>query len=157
MRCPFCRADNDRVIDSRAGDDGATIRRRRECLACRRRFTTYERVERQTLTVVKKGGDREPFDRDKLKRGLAKACWKRPVTADEIEQAVSALEAELYGTYEGDVPSRVIGERLMEILRHLDPVAYVRFASVYREFKDARDFVDELEPSLNDPVRDASI
>jgi transcriptional repressor NrdR len=157
MRCPFCRADNDRVIDSRAGDDGATIRRRRECLACRRRFTTYERVERQTLTVVKKGGDREPFDRDKLKRGLAKACWKRPVTADEIEQAVSALEAELYGTYEGDVPSRVIGERLMEILRHLDPVAYVRFASVYREFKDARDFVDELEPILNDPVRDASI
>jgi transcriptional repressor NrdR len=157
MRCPFCRADNDRVIDSRAGDDGATIRRRRECLACRRRFTTYERVERQTLTVVKKGGDREPFDRDKLKRGLAKACWKRPVTADEIEQAVSALEAELYGMYEGDVPSRVIGERLMEILRHLDPVAYVRFASVYREFKDARDFVDELEPILNDPVRDASI
>jgi transcriptional repressor NrdR len=157
MRCPFCRADNDRVIDSRAGDDGATIRRRRECLACRRRFTTYERVERQTLTVVKKGGDREPFDRDKLKRGLAKACWKRPVTADEIEQAVSALEAELYGTYEGDVPSRVIGERLMEILRHLDPVAYVRFASVYREFKDARDFVDELEPILNDPVRDASV
>ena len=157
MRCPFCRADNDRVIDSRAGDDGATIRRRRECLACRRRFTTYERVERQTLTVVKKGGDREPFDRDKLKRGLAKACWKRPVTADEIEHAVSALEAELYGTYEGDVPSRVIGERLMEILRHLDQVAYVRFASVYREFKDARDFVDELEPILNDPVRDASV
>jgi transcriptional repressor NrdR len=157
MRCPFCRADNDRVIDSRAGDEGTTIRRRRECLACRRRFTTYERVERQTLTVVKKGGDREPFDRDKLKRGLAKACWKRPVTADEIEHAVSALEAELYGTYEGDVPSRVIGERLMEILRHLDQVAYVRFASVYREFKDARDFVDELEPILNDVVRDTSV
>ena len=157
MRGPFCRADNDRVIDSRAGDDGATIRRRRECLACRRRFTTYERVERQTLTVGKKGGDREPFDRDKLKRGLAKACWKRPVTADEIEHAVSALEAELYGTYEGDVPSRVIGERLMEILRHLDQVAYVRFASVYREFKAARDFVEELEPILNDPVRDASV
>ena len=106
---------------------------------------------------MKKGGDREPFDRDKLKRGLAKACWKRPVTADEIEHAVSALEAELYGTYEGDVPSRVIGERLMEILRHLDQVAYVRFASVYREFKDARDFVEELEPILNDPVRDASV
>lgn len=157
MRCPFCRADNDRVIDSRAGDEGATIRRRRECLACRRRFTTYERVERQTITVVKKGGDREPFDRDKLKRGLAKACWKRPVTADDIEHAVSALEAELYGTYEGDVPSRVIGERLMEILRHLDQVAYVRFASVYREFKDARDFVDELEPILNDVVRDTSV
>jgi len=153
MRCPFCRSDNDRVIDSRAGDDGATIRRRRECLACRRRFTTYERVERQSLTVVKKGGDRDPFDRDKIKRGLAKACWKRPVTAEDIEHAVSTLEAELYGSYEGDVPSHVIGERLMEILKHLDQVAYVRFASVYREFKDARDFVDELEPILNEPTR----
>lgn len=157
MRCPFCRIDNDRVIDSRAGDDGATIRRRRECLACRRRFTTYERVERQSLTVVKKGGDRDPFDRDKIKRGLAKACWKRPVTEDEIEHAVSSLEAELYGTYEGDVPSRAIGERLMEILKDLDQVAYVRFASVYREFKDARDFVDELEPILNESIRDGSV
>ena len=157
MRCPFCRLDNDRVIDSRAGDEGATIRRRRECLACRRRFTTYERVERQSLTVVKKGGDRDPFDRDKIKRGLAKACWKRPVTEDEIEHAVSSLEAELYGTYEGDVPSRVIGERLMGILKDLDQVAYVRFASVYREFKDARDFVDELEPILNESARDGSI
>ena len=157
MRCPFCRADNDRVIDSRAGDDGATIRRRRECLACRRRFTTYERVERQLLTVVKKGGDRDSFDRDKIKRGLAKACWKRPVTEDEIEHAVSSLEAELYGAYEGDVPSRVIGERLMEILKDLDPVADVRFASVYREFKDARDFVDELEPILNESARDDSV
>ena len=100
MLCPFCRNDNDRVIDSRAGDDGNSIRRRRECLACRRRFTTYERVERQTLAVVKKGGIREPFDRDKLKRGLAKACWKRPVTEDDIEAAVSSLEGELYGSYD---------------------------------------------------------
>lgn len=148
MRCPFCRSDNDRVIDSRAGDDGASIRRRRECLGCRRRFTTYERLERQPLSVVKKGGDREPFDRDKIKRGLAKACWKRPVTADDIERAVSALEGELYGAYEADVPSVVIGERLMELLKSLDTVAYVRFASVYREFKDVRDFVEELEPIL---------
>ena len=148
MRCPFCRADNDRVIDSRAGDDGGSIRRRRECLGCRRRFTTYERIERQLLTVVKKGGVRDPFDRDKIKRGLAKACWKRPVTADEIEHAVAAVESELYGTYESEVPSQVIGERIMELLKELDPVAYVRFASVYREFKDARDFVDELEPIL---------
>ncbi|MGI9176700.1 MAG: transcriptional regulator NrdR [Pirellulales bacterium] len=153
MRCPYCRNDNDRVIDSRAGDDGATIRRRRECLACRRRFTTYERVERQLLTVVKKEGVRDPFDRDKIKRGLAKACWKRPVTAEDIEGVVSALEAELYGSYESDVPSRVIGERLMELLRTLDQVAYVRFASVYREFKDAQDFVDELEPILNEANR----
>jgi transcriptional repressor NrdR len=153
MRCPFCRDDNDRVIDSRAGDDGATIRRRRECLACRRRFTTYERVERQSLTVVKKGGVRDPFDRDKIKRGLAKACWKRPVSADDIEGVVVALESELYGAYEADVPSRVIGERLMELLKALDQVAYVRFASVYREFKDAQDFVDELEPILNETNR----
>jgi transcriptional repressor NrdR len=148
MRCPFCRADNDRVIDSRAGDDGGSIRRRRECLACRRRFTTYERIERQLLTVVKKQGERDPFDRDKLTRGLAKACWKRPVTAEDIEAVVAALEAELFGSYESEVPSRVIGERLMELLKGLDQVAYVRFASVYREFKDARDFVDELEPIL---------
>ena len=148
MRCPFCRADNDRVIDSRAGDDGASIRRRRECVGCRRRFTTYERVERHLLSGVKKGGDREPFDRDKIKRGLAKACWKRPVTEEDIEGVASALEAELYGTYETDVPSDVLGERLMELLKALDTVAYVRFASVYREFKDVRDFVDELEPIL---------
>jgi len=149
MRCPFCRNDNDRVIDSRAGDDGSSIRRRRECVACRRRFTTYERVERQSLSVVKKGGDREPFDRDKIKRGLAKACWKRPVSEDDIEGVVTALEAELYGTYESEVPSRVLGERLMELLRGLDQVAFVRFASVYREFQDIRDFVDELEPILS--------
>jgi len=148
MRCPFCRVDNDRVIDSRAGDDGSSIRRRRECVACRRRFTTYERVERQALSVVKKGGDREPFDRDKIKRGLAKACWKRPVTEDDIEGVVAALEGELYGAYESEVPSRVLGERLMELLRGLDQVAFVRFASVYREFQDVRDFVEELEPIL---------
>jgi len=153
MRCPFCLADNDRVIDSRSGDDGATIRRRRECLGCRRRFTTYERLERQTLMVVKKGGERDPFDRDKLRRGLAKACWKRPVTEEDIERVVSALEAELYGMYEGEVSSQVIGERLMELLRDLDQVAFVRFASVYREFKDVRDFVDELEPILNESAR----
>jgi transcriptional repressor NrdR len=156
MRCPFCRVDNDRVIDSRAGDDGASIRRRRECLSCRRRFTTYERVERQLLAVVKKEGERQPFDRDKIKRGLAKACWKRPVTEDDIEAVVTALEAELYGNFESEVPSRVIGERLMELLRSIDQVAFVRFASVYREFKDVRDFVEELEPILaesNPPVR----
>jgi transcriptional repressor NrdR len=158
MRCPFCRADNDRVIDSRAGDEGDSIRRRRECLACRRRFTTYERIERQPLTVLKKGGIRDPFDRDKLKRGLAKACWKRPVSPEDIEGVVAALEAELYGTFESEVPSQAIGERLMELLKALDQVAYVRFASVYREFKDARDFVDELEPILaaRQPVPDAS-
>ncbi|MCX7416379.1 MAG: transcriptional regulator NrdR [Planctomycetota bacterium] len=155
MRCPFCRIDNDRVIDSRAGDDGTSIRRRRECVGCRRRFTTYERVERQLLSVIKKGGDAEPFDRDKIKRGLAKACWKRPITEEEIELTVSSLEAELYGNYESEVPSRVLGERLMELLRVLDQVAFVRFASVYREFKDVRDFVDELQPILAESNRES--
>ena len=155
MRCPFCRIDNDRVIDSRAGDDGTSIRRRRECVGCRRRFTTYERVERQLLSVIKKGGDAEPFDRDKIKRGLAKACWKRPITEEEIELTVSSLEAELYGNYESEVPSRVLGERLMELLRVLDQVAFVRFASVYREFRDVRDFVDELQPILAESNRES--
>lgn len=148
MRCPFCRGDDDRVIDSRSGDDGTSIRRRRECLNCRRRFTTYERVERQLPTVIKKGGDREPFDRDKIKRGLAKACWKRPVAEDDIEAMVSALEAELFGSFENEVPSDMLGERAMDLLRTRDQVAYVRFASVYREFKDVRDFMEELEPIL---------
>ena len=155
MRCPFCRNDNDRVIDSRAGDDGASIRRRRECVECKKRFTTYERVERQMLAVVKKDGEREPFERDKIKRGLAKACWKRPITEEQIEVAVSALEGELYGAYESELPSRVLGERVMELLRGLDQVAFVRFASVYREFKDIRDFVEELEPILAQTDRHA--
>ena len=153
MRCPFCRTDNDRVIDSRAGDDGASIRRRRECLSCKKRFTTYERFERQFLAVVKKDGEKEPFDRDKIKRGLAKACWKRPVTEEDIENVLTTLETELYGAYESEVPSGILGARLMELLRHLDQVAYVRFASVYREFKDVRDFVDELEPILAESHR----
>jgi transcriptional repressor NrdR len=148
MRCPFCRVDNDRVIDSRSIDDGANIRRRRECLSCRRRFTTYERVERQALSVVKKGGVREPFDREKIRSGLNIACGKRPITEHDIEALVSEIESECYDNYESEVPSRAIGERVMELLRGVDQVAYVRFASVYREFKDARDFVDELEPIL---------
>lgn len=148
MRCPYCRTDQDRVIDSRSIDDGANIRRRRECLACKRRFTTYERVERQLLSVVKKGGVRVPFDREKIRKGLAIACGKRPVTEESIEAIVSAIEQECHDAYETEVPSRVIGERVMEILSGVDQVAYVRFASVYREFKDARDFVDEVEPIL---------
>jgi transcriptional repressor NrdR len=148
MRCPFCRGDDDRVIDSRAGDDGTSIRRRRECLGCRRRFTTYERVERQLPTVIKKGGDREPFDREKFKRGLAKACWKRPVAENDIESMVCELETELFGSFENEVPSDLLGERAMSLLRTCDQVAYVRFASVYREFKDVRDFMEELEPIL---------
>lgn len=148
MKCPFCRVDNDRVIDSRASDDGLAIRRRRECLACRRRYTTYERIEESLIKVVKKDGVRVPFERDKLKRGLEKACWKRPISDEQIEAVVSAVEDEVYANFDTEVESRYLGELLMKHLAQLDQVAYVRFASVYREFKDARDFVHELQPML---------
>ena len=150
MRCPFCRCDDDRVIDSRASEDGFAIRRRRECLSCKRRYTTYERLEDVAIKVVKKDGIREPFDPEKIRQGLARACWKRPVSDDQIESIVSAVESEVYEKNEIEVKSRYLGEMIMERLRRLDQVAYVRFASVYYQFKDVRDFVDELQPMLND-------
>jgi len=150
MICPFCRVDNDRVIDSRTSQDGLAIRRRRECTACKRRFTTYERVEELSLRVVKKDGNRVPFERDKIKRGLEKACWKRPIGPDDIERVVTAIETEVYKTYETEVLSGELGELVMRHLSKLDQIAYVRFASVYREFKDVRQFVNELEPILRD-------
>ncbi|MCE9607872.1 MAG: transcriptional regulator NrdR [Planctomycetia bacterium] len=153
MICPFCRVDNDRVIDSRTSQDGLAIRRRRECLACKRRFTTYERVEEMSLRVVKKDGNRVPFEREKIKRGLEKACWKRPIAPDDIERVVTAIENEVYKTYEGEVVSNDLGELVMRHLSKLDQIAYVRFASVYREFKDVREFVEELEPILRDEPR----
>jgi transcriptional repressor NrdR len=149
MRCPFCRADNDRVIDSRASNDSFSIRRRRECLACLRRFTTYETIEQVELKVVKKDGSRVPMDREKIRRGLEKACWKRPISPQQIEEVVQAVEREIYNEYESEVESNAVGELVMRYLRDLDQVAYVRFASVYREFQDAHDFVEELEPILN--------
>ncbi|MCA9206620.1 MAG: transcriptional regulator NrdR [Pirellulaceae bacterium] len=149
MRCPFCRVDNDRVIDSRASDDGFAIRRRRECLHCKRRYTTYERLEEMTIKLVKKDGAREPYERDKMRAGLAKACWKRPISDEQIDSLVSTIESHVYANYENEIPSRELGELVMQYLSELDQVAYVRFASVYREFKDARDFVDELQPMLN--------
>lgn len=153
MKCPFCRTDNDRVIDSRLSEDGFAIRRRRECLSCKRRYTTYERLEQSTIKVVKKDGARVPFDRDKIKRGLEKACWKRPISDDQIETVVTAIENEVYRDYETEIHSRELGEVVMQHLKRLDQVAFVRFASVYREFKDARDFVQELGPMLSDPHR----
>lgn len=151
MKCPFCRADNDRVIDSRGSGDGFAIRRRRECLACKRRYTTFERIEELVIKVVKKDNVREPFDREKIRRGLAKACWKRPVKDEQIEDIVSAVESEIYANFDGEVDSRNLGEMVMERLAQLDQVAYVRFASVYREFKDVQDFVEELQPMLKRP------
>lgn len=150
MRCPYCGADNDRVIDSRAHDEGFMIRRRRECLDCKHRYTTFERLEELQVKVVKKDGCRDPFDADKIRRGLEKACWKRPISSAEIEGIVSSLETEIYGRGEMEVESREVGELVMEKLRSVDQVAYVRFASVYREFKDLADFVDELKPILNE-------
>ena len=153
MKCPFCHVDNDRVIDSRASQDAYAIRRRRECLACSRRYTTYERLEEPVLKVVKKDGGRVPFDRDKIKSGLEKACWKRPVPAEQIEQVVGEIENEIYANSDSEVESRYIGELAMRQLRKIDQVAFVRFASVYREFEDVRDFVDELGTMLEEAQR----
>lgn len=153
MKCPFCHADNDKVIDSRASEDGAATRRRRQCNACKRRYTTYERVERTTIRVVKKDGARVPFDRLRLKQGLEKACWKRPISDVDIESVITEVENYVEANFESEVESRCLGEIVMEQLREIDQVAYVRFASVYREFKDARDFVDELRPMLTDSKR----
>ncbi len=150
MNCPFCQVDNDRVIDSRASEDGCAIRRRRQCQACRRRFTTYERVERATIKVVKKDGARVPFDRNKIKQGLEKACWKRPIPVAKLEAIVSEIENHVETNFDSEVESRHLGELVMQHLRKLDQVAYVRFASVYRQFQDAHDFVDELTPMLSE-------
>ena len=151
MKCPYCRADNDRVLDSRASEDGFAIRRRRECLSCKKRYTTYERLERTSIKVIKKDGSRVPFDRDKLKQGLEKACWKRPISDSRLEEIVTHVENHFEAEFASEVQSRSIGELVMQQLRDLDQVAYVRFASVYRQFEDARDFVDELRPMLAEP------
>ncbi len=144
MKCPFCGHPEDKVVDSRTTTDGSAIRRRRECLSCEKRFTTYEHVEEQPLMVIKKDGRREPFDRSKLITGLVKACEKRPVSMEQIEHLVDEIERDLSRRFEREAPSTEIGERVMRRLHDIDPVAYVRFASVYREFKDAEQFMREL-------------
>jgi transcriptional repressor NrdR len=145
--CPFCRNGETKVIDSRMSQP-FVIRRRRECLDCERRFTTYEKIEEFPLKVVKKDGSRVPFDREKIRAGLEKACYKRPVSAAQLEEVICDVEADVYQEFDREVPSRAIGEKVFEALRRLDQVAFVRFASVYREFKDVNDFVEELEPML---------
>jgi transcriptional repressor NrdR len=149
MKCPVCHQDNDRVIDTRSSDDGAVIRRRRECCNCGKRFTTFERVEVTSIQVIKKDGHRIPFDREKLQRGLERACWKRPVSADQITTLIAQVEGDINSTFYSEVESRFIGERVMSYLRDLDQVAYVRFASVYLRFSDARDFAQELDDMMN--------
>ena len=147
MNCPFCRQGETKVIDSRMSQE-YVIRRRRECLNCERRFTTYEKIEESPLKVIKKDGSRVPFDRQKIRAGLEKACYKRPISQETLEQVICDIEADLYEQFDREVPSRYIGEKLMEALRTLDKVAFVRFASVYREFQDVTDFEEVLEPIL---------
>ena len=146
MRCPFCGENKDKVVDSRSSEEGRTIRRRRACLHCDRRFTTYERVEEAVkLAVVKKDGTRVPYDRQKLITGLQKALYKRPVSVDQQQQLVEAIEDELFRTYEREVDSHDIGRMVSEHLKQLDQVAYVRYASVYKEFRDIEDLLEEVK------------
>lgn len=145
MRCPKCAGLDDKVIDSRSSKEGSTIRRRRECLKCGNRFTTYEEVEREGLMVLKRDGRREEFSKEKLASGVKKACQKLPVAEEAIAEMVSRVAADVEGRYDREVPSMAIGERLMEELRQLDKVAYVRYASVYRRFEEVTEFVQEIK------------
>ena len=150
MKCPFCDSEDDKVVDSRAAQDGRSVRRRRECLACSKRYTTYEYVEKVSLTVVKNDGKREDFDRQKLFKGIALACNKRPISEEQINDLVTQIEEELQNSSRGtEVTSKKIGELVMDRLKSLDEVAYVRFASVYRKFKDKNEFLDELKGLLD--------
>ena len=150
MKCPYCGHPDDKVIDSRLGEGGEVTRRRRECEKCEHRFTTYERVEWVLPVVVKKDGRREPFDREKLLAGIRIACRKRPVSPDQLDSLVEGIERELAEAAEREVPSTLVGEKVMARLRHLDDVAYVRFASVYREFHTLDEFVAELGKLVKD-------
>ena len=148
MKCPFCNQDNTRVVESRPADDNTAIRRRRMCDACGKRFTTYEKVETIPLIVIKKDQNREQFDRSKIEAGVLRACHKRPVSAEQIHRLVDDVETEVFNLEEREIPSSVIGEIVMDKLKDLEAVAYVRFASVYREFKDVNTFMDELKKIL---------
>jgi len=148
MKCPFCSSETHRVIDKRKGQGGNSIRRRRECLECGRRFTTYERLEIGNIMVVKKDGTRAPFDREKILKGIVKAVEKRPVTADEVSDMVDAIETAIRVKYDREVESREIGNLVIEELRRVDKVAYIRFASVYKDFKDVETFEQEIKKLL---------
>ena len=150
MLCPYCQYDETRVIDSRGSTENA-VRRRRECLKCHRRFTTYEKVEAAPLRVIKKGGARVPFDREKLRDGISRACHKRPISSADIDRLVGEVEADLFDNFEREAPSREIGERVSQALKELDEVAYLRFDSVYRQFQAASDFAEPLAPALRGP------
>ncbi len=148
MRCPYCKSLKDKVVDSRTAADGTSIRRRRECDVCGRRYTTYEKVEEVPFFVIKKDGARVPFDRDRIRNGVTKACEKRPVSAEQIDALLDDIEARINEMFDKEVASKFIGNMVMDSLQELDQVAYVRFASVYRDFKDVNEFVDELRRIL---------
>lgn len=148
MKCPFCGKDETRVIDSRPADDNSSIRRRRLCDACGKRFTTYEKVETLPLIVIKKDRTREQYDRGKLEAGIMRACYKRPIPIQSVNEVIDSVETEIFNREEKEVESKTIGEIVMDGLKDLDAVAYVRFASVYREFKDVNTFMDELKKFL---------
>jgi len=154
MRCPKCGGQDDKVIDSRASREGSVIRRRRECLGCENRFTTYEEIEREVLVVVKRDGRREPFSKEKLLSGMTRACQKRPVSADVLTEASEVITDEITERFDREVPAKEIGERVMRALRTLDAVAYVRFASIYREFQEIGEFVDEVNRLTTQPPPD---
>jgi transcriptional repressor NrdR len=144
MKCPFCHGEGNRVVETIPGEGGFAVRRQRECLTCRRQYATFERSEERTIKVVKKDGTRAPFDRQKIRQGLEKACWKRPIGDEQINAIVDAIESDIHARSEPEVESAYLGELAMQHLRKLDQVAFVRFASVYRQFQDVQDFVDEL-------------
>ena len=148
MKCPFCGETDSKVIDSRPAEDGSSIRRRRQCNGCKKRFTTYEKVETIPLIVIKKDNNREPYDRQKIVSGILRSCHKRPISADQINRLVDEIETEIFNREDREIPAQEIGEIVMNRLKNLDTVAYVRFASVYREFKDVNTFMDEIKKIL---------
>ena len=149
MKCPYCQTDNDRVVDSRSGDDGFAIRRRRQCLKCEKRFTTFERVAELEIRVIKKDGAREIFRPEKIRNGLERACWKRPIPTAEVARVIAAVIEHVQQCGNPEIESQEIGEKIMDQLIDLDDVAYIRFASVYRQFKNINDFVQGVQPILN--------
>ena len=155
MKCPFCGLDNTRVIDSRPADDNCSIRRRRQCDSCGKRFTTYEKVETIPLAVIKKDRTREPYDRNKMVAGIMRACHKRPISIEKIDEMVNKIENDIFNLEYKEIESKVIGEIVMERLKSLEQVAYVRFASVYREFKDVNTFMSELKKMLDSTNEDS--
>jgi len=151
MRCPFCHQDNDKVGDTRTSVDGFVVRRRRTCCACTKKFTTYERVEATQIRVIKRDGSPVPFDHERLRQGIERACWKRKISEEQIAALITQVEHDINAAFDTEVQSQFIGERVMHYLAELDQVAYVRFASVYRHFKDADDFIRELQRMKQNP------